>query len=103
MYNSAVIGKQSEVLGFMALGFDVRPVSGAGEALDILNDILSSKEYAVVFIAEDFAEALSAELEKLKDDIIPAILPIPTPSSDTGYGMKAVSDSIVRAVGADII
>ena len=103
MYNIAVIGKSSEVRGFMALGFDVKPAADGREALSILKDLLASKKYAVIFIAENYADELSSELEKFRDDIIPAILPIPTPSEDSGFGMKSVSDSVIRAVGSDII
>ena len=44
MYNIAVIGKSSEVLGFMALGFDVKPAAEGREALSILKDLSASKK-----------------------------------------------------------
>ncbi|MCQ2427763.1 MAG: V-type ATP synthase subunit F [Clostridia bacterium] len=103
MYNIAVIGKHSEVLGFMALGFDVFPASDPAEASSEFKRLAKSKKYAVIFLTENYCEPLAADIAKYKDDVIPAILPIPTPSGDNGFGMNAISDSVIRAVGSDIL
>jgi len=103
MYNIAVIGKKSEVLGFMALGFDVEPATDASEASTLLKKLVKTKKYAVIFITENFAAELSSDIAKYKDMVIPAILPVPTPSADNGYGMNAITDSVIRAVGSDIL
>ncbi len=103
MYKIAVIGKRADILGFMALGFRVEAVENSEEAAKTLHSLAKSQKYAVIFLCEDFAEALEADIAKYKDDPIPAILPIPTSTADNGYGLKAVTDSVIRAVGADIL
>ena len=103
MYKIAVIGKRSDILGFMALGFRVEPAETADEARTLLHKLSRSEKYAVIFLCEDFAEDLKEDIAKYKDDPIPAILPIPTSGADNGYGMNAVTDSVIRAVGADIL
>ncbi len=102
MYNIAVIGKQSDVLGFMALGFKVEAVNDSSEAAVILHKMAKSQKYAVIFVAEDFIKDLEQDVKKYNDDLIPAIVPIPTPGTDGGYGMNAISDAVIRAVGADV-
>jgi len=103
MYKIAVIGKRADVLGFMALGFRVEPAENEEEARTLLHKLAKKDEYAVIFLCEDFAQSLEADIAKYKDETIPAILPIPTPGADNGYGMKAVTDSVIRAIGADIL
>lgn len=102
MYKIAVIGKQKDVLGFMALGFKVEAVRDSDEAKNVLNSLAQSHDYAVIFVAEDFISSLEQDIKKYCDDLIPAIVPIPTSGSDNGYGMKAISDAVIRAVGADV-
>ena len=103
MYGISVIGRKEDIMGFSALGFEVFPASGADEASELLEKLARSSKYAVIFLCEDFAEPLSGVISKYKDDLIPAILPFPTPGADRGYGMKAVTDSVIRAIGSDII
>jgi V/A-type H+-transporting ATPase subunit F len=102
MYKIAVIGKQSDVLGFMALGFRVETVSDAAGAASRLKALAASREYAVIFVAEDFVAELEPEIRRYTDDLIPAVVPIPTSGADGGYGMNAISEAVIRAVGADI-
>lgn len=103
MYKTAVLGKRADVLGFLALGFTAEPVADRAEAAKKLSELVKSGEYAVIFIGEDFAAELKSEIDRYSERLIPAILPIPTSSSDTGYGMNAVIESVKKAVGADII
>lgn len=103
MYKIAVLGKRADVLGFMALGFGVEAVSGPEEASQRLRRLVKSKEYAVIFVCEDISIALKDEIAGYADSVIPAVLPIPTASADGGYGMRAITESVVRAVGADVL
>ena len=43
------------------------------------------------------------DIEHYRDMPLPAIIPIPGISGNTGVGMKNVSVSVERAVGSDII
>lgn len=103
MYKVAVIGKSSDVLGFMALGFSVSSVTDTASARTALHKLARSGEYAVIFITEDLAAELAEEIAKYADARLPAIVAIPSAGSDTGYGMKAITEAVERAVGADVL
>ena len=102
MYRIAVIGKQSDILGFMALGFHVEAAEDAETARQALHRLAKSEQYAVIFLAEDYASELEQDTAKYTEKTIPAIVVIPTAGADSGYGMNAISDAVKRAVGADI-
>ncbi|MBO7375753.1 MAG: V-type ATP synthase subunit F [Clostridia bacterium] len=103
MYKVAVLGKRADVLGFMALGFRVEAVNDAADAAQSLRRLAAAREYAVIFVCEDVAVLLKDEISKYSDDVIPAIIPIPTATADSGYGMNAVTESVIKAVGADVL
>lgn len=103
MYKIAVIGKRSDILGFMALGFKVVEAEDAETARNGLRILVRSREYAVVFLCENFASELEEDIAKYNDDVIPAIVPIPSAGEDSGYGMRAITNAVERAVGADVL
>ena len=103
MYKVGIIGERDSVLGFMALGFSVHEAQDAKEALTVLQTLVKSGEYAVIFLVEHFAMALSEELAAYKDMPLPAITVIPGHSGTTGYGMASIKNAVERAVGADIL
>jgi len=102
MYKIGVIGDKDSILGFKALGLNVFPVSNAGEAETILNEIAKEK-FAIIYIIEDIAVDMEETIDKYKDDKIPAIIPIPGKRGTLGIGMQSVKKSVERAVGADIL
>ncbi|MEG1550917.1 MAG: V-type ATP synthase subunit F, partial [Oscillospiraceae bacterium] len=52
---------------------------------------------------EALATEIDSEIERYKDLPIPAIIPIPGVTGNTGIGMKKVSEFVERAVGSDIV
>ncbi len=101
-YKIAVIGDRESVLGFQALGLEVYPASRE-EARRVFLGLLEKKErYAVIYITEELAEGLAAEIDELKDELIPAVIPVPSKSGRTGFGMSALTKAVERAVGANI-
>ena len=48
-------------------------------------------------------KALETEIDRYISDYLPAIIPIPGVSGNTGRGMRNVKKSVERAVGSDII
>ncbi|MBO5938236.1 MAG: V-type ATP synthase subunit F [Clostridia bacterium] len=103
MYKIGIIGERDSVLGFMALGFSVHEAENASEAEEALHALVKSGEYAVIFLVEHYAEALTEEIAKYKDLPLPAITVIPGSSGSRGYGMAAIKNAVERAVGADIL
>ncbi len=102
MYKIAAMGDSDSIYGFASLGIGIFPVNEASEAVKTLHRIADSG-YAVIFITEGLAEALQSELDKFKDEPLPAVIPIPGVSGSTGFGMKQVSSFVERAVGSDIV
>ncbi len=100
--NIAVLGDRDSIYCYAALGMDTFPVSDAEEGRRVL-DQLADRRYAVVYITEQLAEQLEAELIRYRDQAVPAVIPIPGVTGNTGCGMRAVRQSVERAVGSDII
>lgn len=101
MYKIAAIGDRDSIYGFAAAGLSIFPVSDGAEAVKTLRNI-TDNGYAVVFITEALASEIEGEIERYKDLPIPAIIPIPGVTGNTGIGIKKVSEFVERAVGSDI-
>ena len=78
----AVLGDRESVLGFLALGLEVRPAETAQEGREALRELAQTARY--------------------KDVPRPAILPIPGKAGPMGLGGDAVHRAVQRAVGSDI-
>ncbi len=102
MYDIAVIGDRDSVYAFAALGLHVMPAQDKEEALSLLSRLDLTK-YAVVYITEQLASQLENELRQYTESPVPAIIPIPGISGNTGIGMESVKLAVERAVGSDII
>lgn len=103
MYKIGIIGERESVLGFMAIGFSVHEAPDVTRAGELIDELAKSGEYAIIFIVENYAEALSEKISKYKDVPMPAIITVPGASGSTGYGMDAIRNAALRAVGADIL
>ncbi len=102
MYRIAVLGDRDSIYGFAALGLDVFPVTNEDEGKETLKK-LAEGEYAVIYITEGLAAELEHELDHFKELPLPAIIPIPGVTGNTGMGIKMVKKSVEQAVGSDII
>ncbi len=102
MYKVAVLGDRDSIYGFAALGLEIYPVEDAVDGAHTLRR-LAEGEYAVVYITEALAGQIEEELDKWRSRPLPAIIPIPGVSGNTGLGMRIVKKSVEQAVGSDII
>lgn len=102
MYRVAVLGDRESIYGFAALGLDVYYAADADEAEPIFKK-LTQDNYAVIYITEQMAEALSEEIDKFSYRPFPAVIQIPGIKGNTGKGMANVKKSVEKAVGSDII
>jgi V/A-type H+-transporting ATPase subunit F len=106
MYKIAVIGGMDTVMGFKALGLETFPVSGAEDARHVMHRLTTSEsdeKYAIIYVEENLAQALSAEIDKFKDSVTPAVILIPGREGSTGQGLTALHEAVKRAIGADIL
>ena len=102
MYKIGVIGDSQSVLGFKAVGLSTFPCADSAEARKALHHI-AKEDYAIIYITESLCKDLTDEIDKYKDERIPAIIPIPGMDGSLGIGMRSVKKSVERAVGADIL
>lgn len=102
MYKIAVMGDRDSIYGFASVGLDIYPVddwSTAGKKLRHL----AETEYAVIYMTESLYEHLEKEVGAYREASLPAIIPIPGVSGNTGIGIAQVKKSVEKAVGSDII
>ena len=102
MYKMAAIGDRASVYGFAALGLDTYFAKTADEAKKLIRR-LENENYAVIYITEQLAELIKDELERISEAPLPAVIPIPGVYGNTGMGMRAVNESVIKAVGSDIV
>lgn len=102
MYKIAVMGDRDSIYGFASVGLDIFPVEDAHAALRQLRT-LSETGYGIVYMTEALYSLLGEDIAPYRDRPLPAVIPIPGASGNTGIGMDAVKKSVERAVGSDII
>ena len=112
-FKLAVVGNESAVLIFRALGVEVFNVVDREGMRSLLEDLvlqhqgdaLKTPKYAIIFVEEDYYKVLAPEfLEKMTKKSLPAIVPIPSPGSeDKDFAVKRLSKIVEKAVGSDIL
>lgn len=102
MYKIAVVGDRDSIYGFAALGLDIYPVNDREEAVKTLKS-LAQGTYAVIYMTEAIVALLGNEVTAYSESRIPAIIPIPGVSGNTGAGIANVKKMVEKAVGSDII
>lgn len=104
MFKIGVMGGPDTVIGFKALGLDTFAVDSKDEAKRIMNKITDTdSEYAIIYLEENLAEALSNEIKRVKDRPTPAIILIPGREGSIGLGQSALKAAVERAVGTNIL
>ncbi|SDM60960.1 V-type ATP synthase subunit F [Acetanaerobacterium elongatum] len=102
MYKIGVLGDRDSIYGFAALGLTTVPVSDTIEAAKAFRR-MAEGGYAVIYITEALAQALEHEIQRCKDAMLPAVIPIPGVSGNNGMGIRNVKKFVEQAVGSDII
>ena len=103
-YKIAVIGDRESVMGFRALGLDVFPAEKE-QAKEVFSAVVraESPAYAIIYITEELLRPLRSEINALKDELIPAVIPIPSKDGTLNLGMDALNSAVERAVGSNIL
>ena len=106
MYKVAVLGGRETVMGFKALGLDGFPVSvdDAEEAQRAFRSLTrGGSEYAIIYVEEGLAATLKSEIDRFKDEPMPAVILIPGSRGSLGLGRSALSAAVERAIGSNIL
>ena len=102
MHKIAVMGDRDSIYGFAALGMEPFPITDPTEAARQLHH-MAENNYAVIYMTEARGSQLQKELDRYREEELPAIILIPGTSGNTGIGMEQVRTSVIQAVGSDII
>ena len=97
-----VVGDKDSVLAFKALGVDVARVVGADEARRAV-DKMAMNDYAVIFVTEHVAVTIEETIERYNNQLLPAVILIPSNQGTLNIGSKRISDSVEKAVGMNIL
>lgn len=104
-YKIAVLGKQEEVMPFKGLGIIPLFVESSKEAEEMLLKMRKDgeKEYAIIFLSEDLFQGIEEDaLEKLSQEMLPVLVPVPGLEGATGFGEDRMRKFVEQAVGSDI-
>lgn len=96
------MGDRDSIYGFAALGLEIYPADTEEEGVKTLRS-LAEQDYAVIYMTESLAKLLESELNRYRENLLPAIIPIPGVHGNTGMGIAMVKKSVEQAVGSDII
>ena len=97
-----VVGDKDSVLAFKALGIDVFPVVEADEARKAV-DSCARNDYAVIFVTEQIAQHIQETIARYNEQVLPAVILIPSNQGSLNIGLERISDSVEKAVGVNIL
>ncbi|MBA3044945.1 MAG: V-type ATP synthase subunit F [Euryarchaeota archaeon] len=103
MNKMAVIGDSETVLPYKAFGFMTFSTTSA-ECDGIIRKLMSDEEYRIIFIMEEYAEALRDVLKELRasERTFPIVIEVPGIRGSKGNGQEKIKKIVERAVGMDI-
>lgn len=97
----AAVGRHESILLFSAAGIKTVPVTSDEQALDAVRQLVREKT-DVIFLTENFAEALEEPLKPYRATAYPVILPVPEKSGPTGYSMAKINANMEKALGTNL-
>lgn len=102
MFKVAVIGDKDSVLAFKALGVSVFTSIEADETRKLV-DTLAKDKYGVIFITEQLANLIPDTINRYNEEIIPAVILIPSNQGTMNIGMDRINKNVEKAVGSNIL
>lgn len=102
MYKVAVVGDKDSILAFKALGVDVYSVYDKEEARKTV-DTIARQNYGIIFITEQLASLIPDTIERYDNQIIPAVILIPSNQGTLNIGMDRFNKNVEKAVGSNIL
>lgn len=101
-YKIGVVGEKTVVTPFQLIGFDAFPVNNGQEAKEKI-DQLANDNYGVIYITETIAESIPETIAQYDEEIVPALVLIPSSKGSLGIGKKRVNDHVEKAIGQNIL
>jgi len=101
MSNVICIGNKNVVMPYSAVGFDIKIVNSAEEAVEAVEKAIGDG-YSLIFVQEDYYGHISELIEKTMEMAVPVISAIPGPLGTSGKAFENLREIIKKAIGADI-
>ena len=98
----ALLGSAETVKPFSVLGINCFTLETADKARDLLNDLSRDEETGLILLAENLAEGLLPEIEKIKRQNLPALFILPEYKTKVNLGLRRLENTLARAVGKAI-
>jgi len=99
-----VIGDHDTIICFKAFGMDIFPATELKpEASSKKVNELARDSYGIIFITEQIAQTITDTIDRYKNNLIPAIILIPSIKGSLGIGLKRIRDNVEKAVGINIL
>lgn len=102
MYKIAVMGDRDSIYGFASVGLAIFPVKPDVSVARQVRQLYESG-HAIIYMTEQLFSQNEKELAVFNEQALPAIIPIPGVTGNTGVGIDRVKKSVTKAVGSDII
>ena len=100
-YKIAILGKKDIVLGFKNFGLEVFPVDNIDDARKALRKI-EKDDFAILFIGAEWEVKLKNEVAILRENMLPAVLSLPSHLKAKNRESFHLKEMIKRAVGKEI-
>lgn len=102
-YRMAAVGEADSIIGFLALGVEIFPVTSSEEAATRLKGLTEENEYGIIFVTETVAQQVMETITTLSERALPSIVLIPSNRGAHGFALERIRTIVERAVGADIL
>ena len=102
MKKIACIGDKDSVLCFMAIGCSVFAAESPEEAAKILRNLASDESYPIIFLTENYYNAMPGVISDYAERPLPAIISLPGAKGSEGSGLANIKALVEKAIGADI-
>ncbi|MBG9989441.1 V-type ATP synthase subunit F [Aerococcaceae bacterium DSM 111176] len=102
-YKIAIIGEKDEIYAYSLLGMKVFYMTAEDPELSKNIRQLIQDGYGVLFITEKIAKQIPSLIKQYDDEFMPAIILIPSDYDATSMGLDRLNESVIKAVGRQIL
>ncbi|NLW21383.1 MAG: hypothetical protein GXY84_08465 [Clostridiales bacterium] len=96
------VGEEDAILAFKAIGAQVMPATTPDQVASALHR-LTREGIPLVFITEAAARMAQEAVSRYEQALETAVIPIPGIRGSDGYGAAKLRETLIKAIGADIL
>jgi len=98
----AALGEKDIMLIFKSIGVDVFNIDEGINPEQVLKQVIK-ESYKIIFVTETAALKLDRMIKSYMGEVSPSIVVIPGLGERTKYAVNMLRDSLIKAVGADVM